>query len=317
MKPSTAIALAVFLASFDSSAAQTPVPAGDPEGVVVSELVVQARTPGPAWWRVSRGGAVVWVLGVPGGLPKGVRWDPSVLTRRLTGARTLILPPTYGVGLGDLFGALALRSKLKSAAPVEASLPPDLRARYVAAAAMLGQSPRHYDSWKPVVSGLFMLGDFRKHAGLDEFQPTNSIRSMARQKGVRVTPAASYRAIPMMRTLAGHITEAVNLACLTDSLEEIEAGTAHVRAAGEAWAKGDVAGALDAERGFEKCLASFPEFDAQIRQSFADEAGAIAHDLQTPGVSVAAIPLRSLVAQDGVLPRLQAAGYDVRTPASD
>ena len=71
-------------------------------------------------------------------------------------------------------------------------------------------------------------------------------------------------------------------------------------------------GALTAERGYEKCLASFPEFNAVVRESIADETAAIAHDLQSPGVSVAAIPLRSLVARDGVLARLQAQGYEVQ-----
>ena len=307
----------LLVAALQPAAAQNPAPRADPEGVVVAELVVHARTPGPAWWRVSKGSSVVWVLGVPGGLPKNVRWDSSVLSRRLTGARRLILPPAYGAGLGDLFGALALRSKLRSPTPIEPELPPDLRARYLAAASTLGQPPQQYDHWKPVVSGLFMLGDFRKRAGLDEFQPTNAIRALAGRKGVKLAPAATYRAIPVMRALAGHITEAVNLSCLGDSLDEIEAGLGGVRSAAAAWAQGDVAGALTAERGFEKCLASFPEVDAQIRQTFADETAAIARDLQTPGVSVAAIPLRSLVAQDGVLSRLQAAGYEVRTPGSD
>jgi hypothetical protein len=246
-----------------------------------------------------------------------MRWETSVLSRRLTGARTLILPPSYGVGLGDIFGALALRSKLKSAAPIEASLPPDLRARYVAASAMLGQSPRHYDGWKPVVSGLFMLADFRRRAGLDELQPMNSVRALARQLGAKSAPVAAYRAIPIMRALAAHITDEVNLACLADSLDEIEAGSERVRSAAQAWSRGDVAGALNAERGFEKCLASFPEFDARVRQTLADEAAAIGRDLQSPGVSVAAIPLRSLVAQDGVLQRLKAAGFEVRTPDLD
>jgi hypothetical protein len=49
----------------------------------------------------------------------------------------------------------------------------------------------------------------------------------------------------------------------------------------------------------------------------ADEAAAIAHDLQSPGVSVAVIPLRSLLAREGVLDRLRAEGYTVRTPATD
>ncbi|MFI4976974.1 MAG: TraB/GumN family protein [Caulobacterales bacterium] len=306
-----AIALSLTLAA---GAAAAP-PAADPEGAVVAELVVQARTGGPPWWRVSRGGSVVWVLGVPSGLPRGTRWDQSGLASRLAGARRLIVPPAFTTGLGDIFGAVALGRRLRAPGPIEAALPADLRARYLTASAALGQPPRHYDSWKPAVSGLIMLGDFRKRAGIDDRQPLAAIRGAAGRRGVRVVPAASYRALPFLRTLTGDLTPQVNLACLADSLQEIEAGSGRVRAAAGGWTRGDVRTALTAERGFERCLASFPEFTAQVRQTMADETAAIAHDLQTPGVSVAAIPLRSLLAQDGVLARLKAQGYDVRTPA--
>ncbi len=162
-----------------------------------------------------------------------------------------------------------------------------------------------------------MLHDFRKHAGVEENQPLAAARGLAGRKGVRVAPAAAYKAMPILKALAGDLTDAVNLACLADSLQEIEAGSGRVQSAAQAWARGDVRGALTAERGFERCLASFPEFTAQVRQTMADEAAAIGRDLQTPGVSVAVIPLRSLVARDGVLSQLAARGYEVRTPASD
>ena len=310
--------VAVALVALLVLAAGAPAPVSDdPEGVVVDELVVQARAVGPAWWRVSRGGSTVWVLGLPGGLPHGVEWNDGLLAGRLTGARRLIVPPAYTAGLGDLFGAFALRGKLRAPAPIEASLPEDLRARFVNAAATLRQPPEHYDRWKPVVAGLLMVRDFRKRAGVDERQPLNAVRAEAGRKHVRVVPAASYKAIPFLRSLAGDLTEPANRTCLADSLQEIEAGSDRVRTAAQAWARGDVAGALTAERGFEKCMASFPEFSAAVRQSMTDEAAAIAGELRTPGVSVAAIPLRSLVARNGVLAQLRARGYEVRTPAAD
>jgi len=312
------IAAVVALAALVSPVAVAAAPPdADPEGVVVSELVVQAKTVGPAWWRVSNGASTVWVMGAPSGLPKGVKWNDALLAARLTGARRLIVPPAYGMGLGDIFGAIALRGKLKSRASIETSLPADLRARYLADSALLRQRPERYDHWKPAVAGLIMLGDFRKHAGIEDNQPLAAARGLAGHKGVRVTPAAAYKAMPVLKALAGELNDAVDLACLADSLQEIEVGPGRVQIAAQAWASGDVRGALTAERGFERCLASFPEFTAQVRQAMADEAAAIGRDLQTPGVSVAVIPLRSLVAKDGVLSQLAARGYTVRTPASD
>jgi hypothetical protein len=317
-RSAVAVLTAPCLAMALCAAAPAPSPTlDDPEATVVSELVVQAKAAGPAWWRVSRGESTVWVMGVPAGLPRGVQWDTHLLAVHLTGARHLIVPPAYTAGVGDIFGAFALRGKLKSGAPIEASLPEDLRARFVAGAAALSQRPEHYDGWKPAVAGLLMVADFRKRARIQDNQPLAETRNQASRKGVKVSPAASYKALPFLKSLAGDLTEQVNQTCLADSLQEIEAGQGRVRAAAEAWATGDVRGALTAERGYEKCLASFPEFTAQVRRTMADEAAAISRELQNPGVSVAVIPLRMLVARDGVLAQLGARGYEVRTPASE
>src|SRR5687768_3230161 len=63
----------------------------DPDAVLLEELVVTARLPGPAWWRVSDADSTVYVLGVPSVATKQLAWDRSVLERRLKGANQLIV----------------------------------------------------------------------------------------------------------------------------------------------------------------------------------------------------------------------------------
>jgi hypothetical protein len=46
----------------------------------------------------------------------------------------------------------------------------------------------------------------------------------------------------------------------------------------------------------------------------ADQAAAIEQALKTPGHAIALVPLRPLLAQGGVLDRLQSKGYEVKTP---
>jgi hypothetical protein len=310
--------LILALASLGAAPKPPPQPPiEDPQGAVVPELVVRARTPGPAWWRVSSGASTVWVLGVPGALPKGQAWDASVLQRRLAKASRLILPPTASFGLLDVFGAFALNAKLRQSTPFEATLPPELAARFAADAALLRQKPGHYDRWKPAVAGLVMVGDFRKQAGLDGNQPVGAIRGQAARQGVRGQAAATYPALPMARMLAGELSAPVNLACLADALQEIEAGAGRVRAAAAAWAAGDVAGALTAERGYERCLAALPNGADLMRQTTADQTQALARALKSPGVSMAVVELRALLSQGGVLDRLRALGYVVQTPGED
>ncbi len=96
----------------------------DPEGALINELIVTGRMPGPAWWRVSNGDAVVWVLGFPAGLPKGTVWNEKPLQDRLGRAKGLILPPQVRVGpLKAIAFFITHRKVLKSSAPLEQSLP--------------------------------------------------------------------------------------------------------------------------------------------------------------------------------------------------
>src|SRR5580704_9239493 len=84
---------------------QTPQSLPDPEANIVEELVVTARHPAPAWWRVENGASTVYILGVldiP--LPKDVAWRRQELDARLDGARGLIVAPRLHAGLEDIFG---------------------------------------------------------------------------------------------------------------------------------------------------------------------------------------------------------------------
>ncbi|MDB5437611.1 MAG: hypothetical protein JWM33_38 [Caulobacteraceae bacterium] len=48
---------------------------------------------GPAWWRISdRGGSVLWIMGMPDGMPMDTAWNDASLRRRLSAARLLVSP---------------------------------------------------------------------------------------------------------------------------------------------------------------------------------------------------------------------------------
>ena len=135
MKRLARLAPVVAAALVAAAAAPPTIVPEDPQATVVADLVVRARAPGPAWWRVSAGGATVWVLGVPTALPKGLSWDRSTLKRRLADAHRVLLPPIASFGLLDIFGAFSVAAKLRVKAPFETGLPPDLAHRYAEAAA--------------------------------------------------------------------------------------------------------------------------------------------------------------------------------------
>jgi uncharacterized protein YbaP (TraB family) len=288
----------------------------DPDATVVEELVVTASLPGPAWWRVSDGDTTVYVLGAPSVAPKHQDWDRQWFERRLEGANEVILPFNgLKVRLMGAPGAAFSYLRLKSSRPFEDSLDGASRARFVAARTRLGQPADHYKTTHPLAAGLMLTNDYRDKEGLTTTDPTKLIKYLAQRKKVRIVQRA-YDLGPLLAAVA-RTSKVAGSTCLDEVLHEVEAGPGGVRAASRAWAVGDVAGALNAERSYERCLAVTPgalAFDAKVKGDLiADIEGA----LKTPGHAIAVAPLRTLLAQGGVLDRLRAAGYTVKTPGEE
>lgn len=296
-----------------SSTAQAPA-ALAPEETLLDELVVNAKLPGPAWWRVSDGDTTIYVLGTPSALPKGLAWDKSVLDRRLTGAFALITPPSASAGLRDTPAMIGLVRNMRSKTPLLEALPPEQAARLTAALKRMGKSPDAYENWKPLAAGMLLAQDFRKSAKLDSGEPDGTIRSMARKKKVRIVPAATYKAMPAAKAIVRDHTAAVGLACFDVVLDEVETGTGRLRAAGQAWAAGEVRTSMSGVRGYERCAAQLPGATELNRKALDDQTEALARAMKTPGHAVAIMGVRSLVSEGGVLDRLRARGFTVKTP---
>ncbi|MDP3634899.1 TraB/GumN family protein [Phenylobacterium sp.] len=306
----------VLAAALLATSAAAQAPAIDPDAVLVEELVVTALLPGPAWWRVSDADTVVYVLGAPSIMPKSLDWDQSVLTRRLQGANRVILPfNQVSVGLFSAPGAAINLLRLRSKTPYEETLPAALKARFVAVRTGSGKPPERYATKNGLAAGLILVDDYRQASQLTAADPAKTVRRLAKGRRIRVEEK-SYDAGGLLGQVV-RTPAAAQQACLEDALDEAEAGPAAARRAAEAWAQGDVRGALTAERGFEKCLASAPGALALDRRFKADQAAAIARALKTPGHAVAVVPLRPLLAQGGVLDQLQSQGFEVKTPGED
>lgn len=316
------LAVAAIAAVFATAApAQVPLtPAAplpnDPDATLVEELVVTARLPGPAWWRVSNGESTVYVLGAPSIAPKRQQWDQLQLTRRLDGAKVVILPFSgLRVKVTGAPGAAISYLRLKSSKPFEERLDSATKARFVAAREKLGEPADHYKTTHPLAAALILTGDYREKAGLTTADPTKLIKLLAERGGVKVVQR-SYDLGPLLGAVLKTSQEA-GRACLDEVLDQVEAGPGQTLAASRAWAAGDVAGALGAERSYERCIAVTPgasAFDARVK---ADLAKDIEAALKTPGHAIAVAPLRTLLAQGGVLDRLRAKGYEVKTPGDE
>jgi hypothetical protein len=287
----------------------------DPQANVVEELVVSAKLPGPAWWRVSDADTTIYVLGTPAALPKGMAWDRSVLDRRLDGAFAVVTPSEWRAGLGDLPAMLKLRKSLKDDGAWTRRAPV-LSARMQRAwAAADPKDPMGWKDWKPLFIALRLSGKVDKSDQLQAMEPDKTIAAMARKHGIKARPVQVRKAMPMLKSLVREHSDEAGLTCLTETLDAVEPGPGPRRAAAQAWAEGRVKAALSGPRGAERCQLLLPGVPEAMRQSVDDEVAALADLLKTPGHAVATFPIRGLVAEDGVLDKLRAKGIAVRTPA--
>jgi uncharacterized protein YbaP (TraB family) len=288
----------------------------DPDAVLVEELVVTARLPGPAWWTVSNGQTTVYVLGSPSLAPKRMAWDRAIFDRRLSGASTVILPfQDVKVTVVGAFGAAFNFLRLKGGGPFESTLDPGAKARFVAVRTRLGESADHYNTRNPLAAGLILATDYREKTALTTSDPTKLIKLLAARAKIPVSQK-SYDLGPLMGAII-RTSPAAGRACFDEVLAQAEAGPAITQSAAKAWAAGDVRGALANERTYERCIALVPGaqiFDARTK---ADQVAQIEQALKKPGHAIAVVPLRPLLAQGGVLDQLRAKGYTVTTPGDE
>jgi uncharacterized protein YbaP (TraB family) len=301
--------------------AQAPVqPArpdpNDPDAVVVEELVVMGRLPGPAWWTVSDGQATVYVLGAPSLAPKHMAWDRVLFERRLAGASRVIVPyQDVKVTVAGSIGAAVNYMRLKSGTPFEATLGGAQQARFAAARTRLGQPAQRYATRNPLAAGLELATDYRERNGLTTSDPTKLIKLLARQAKVPVVQR-SYDIGPLMGAVLKTSREA-GLGCLDAVIAQVEAGPGVTQAAARAWAAADVRGALEIERTYERCIALVPGAQAFDARTKADQVADIEKALKAGGHAIAVVPLRPLLAQGGVLDQLRAKGLTVTTPGEE
>ena len=311
---------ALGLVLFGSAAfAQQAVDKVDPEANLVEELVVNARLPGPAWWKVSDADTTVYVLGVPAAVPKDLKVDESVFKRRVDGANVLIMGQEAEVSVVRLVGlALGGKRYFLSERPMRETLPPALRERFEARLAVMKKKPDDMDEVKPAFAGFMVAHASNEgNVSISLGGATDRMRQIAKGQDIakrpRIQNLPGYSLVEAVKSL-GSAPQPLQELCLDDGLRQAASGQGGIRVTAERWARGEVREVVSADRGFSRCLASNPSIARELREGQADAVKAITAALKSPGKAVAVIELRSLLAEGGVLDQLRARGFTVTTP---
>jgi uncharacterized protein YbaP (TraB family) len=291
----------------------------DPEANLVEELIVNARLPGPAWWKVSDADTTVYVLGVPAMVPNKIEVDHSVLKRRLDGANVLIMGQEADISVVRVIAMVLGGKKLfLMDRPMRDTLPPELRERLEARLKIMKKKPDEMDELKPAFVG-FIVANAQEsgNVSISLGGVNDKIRDLAKDKSLakrpRLQQLSGYSLVGAVKTLA-QAPQPLQELCLDAGLRQADNGGGGIQRTAEAWARGEVRQVVSADRGFQRCLASNPSIARELRDGRDDAVKAIGSALKTPGKAVAVIELRSLLAQDGVLDQLRAKGFKVTTP---
>lgn len=299
-----------------SASAQTAALVEDPNAIV-EELVVTARYPGPAYWRVSDSDSEVWILGVPSRIPPKLDWDKTRTADILKGANGVILPSIATAKLGEVikFTVKNLKSFSNDGdQTLEQVLPPSVANHYRQLPPALRRDDLLKSNFRPVFAGFALEAKAIKTGGWTMAE--KDIVALAKKARVKTRHASTTPALPLASAMMT-MSEAEQAQCFDSFVSDVAHTIATIEPAAKAWANGHTAELLRESRTSDigDCFYSVSDIKKQRELVYQTEIKAIKAALDQPGKTVMIANIRPLVSQNGILARLQAEGFTVRTPA--
>lgn len=329
----TALSLTAFisLAAFGQTA---PAPPSPDSAVTLAPMVVTGVQPGPALWKVSKDGHVMWVLGITSPLPKGMRWDSSKLERLIASSQHVLRPPSMEIGVkagfwGQLFlipSMIGLK-KLPDGETLQQVLPPDLYRRWLVQKNKYLRYSWGVERLRPTFAGEKLYSAALSRSGLtDDDVVEKAVYAAAGRDKVAITNTSYRLMLADPRNAAKQFKQMTmhDQQCLRDALDAIDQDFSQATERANAWATGDLQalGKILSTRQQDDCLSAIGSTDfakkigmtdisRRERQAWIKAAeAALTHDAQ----SVALLPMENLLGGDGYLGGLQADGYTVQSP---
>lgn len=313
----TRLLASLFVISIATPAlAQTTAPTDDPDAII-EELVVTARYPGPAYWRVSDADSEVWILGIPARVPSKLAWDRTRTEQIMKGANALILPSVATAGLGEIIGFTLKNLNSftnENDRTLEQVLPASVAENYRALPPEVRRDNLLKSKYKPVFSG-FML-QAATYKAQDWTTMERELIRLAKAARVKTRHASVTPVLPMATAMMSQ-TETEQAQCFDAFVTDVSLGIKTVAPMAKAWADGRPSVLLQGSTtsGIEDCLFTVAEIKNKRELAYESEIKTIKAALDQPGKTLMVAKMRPLVTQNGILARLKAEGLTVRTPA--
>lgn len=297
-------------------------------------VLVGGRQPGPGLWKVTRGGNVLWILGVQSPLPRRMEWDARVVEQRIAESQQVLMTPTinFDADVGFFRGLTLLPSLYKARENPDGKLlrevvPADQYLRWQPLKARWIGRDNDVEEWRPVFAALELYREAIDKSGLT-LEPivADRVRKSARRAGVPVlTPSLRIEIKEPKQALKDFRAESVDdLECFRRTLDRIERDLANMRTRANAWATGDMVTLSELPSGsqFTVCSQAFSSSAVARRQGItnlpqriealwlAEVDKALANNPST----FAVMPISVLMQDNGAIDKLLARGYQVEAP---
>ena len=318
------LAIVAIAVQLDAPAAQSSQPPGA-GAATIEEITVIGRYPGPPLWKVTSGERTLWIFGELTPVPKGLEWDPRNAQRVLEHADAVIGAPRISAPTFNPFRIFRLLrdvrrlTRLGDGTTLADVLPPDLNARYAVLRARYLPNDKR-DDLRPALAVLRLYGAALGDVGLtmDSHVDSKLKRLMRRAQAEESTLKIKTEPEVVVEAL-GKITREAELGCFTAVLTSIETDLDGMKERANAWAAGDVAALrrFDYPDSQGNCLAMLLSSSgiANLRDElYAMWLAEAERALATRQTTFSVLPMRELIAADGVLAQLAARGYTVTAP---
>jgi uncharacterized protein YbaP (TraB family) len=281
-------------------------------------VVVTAQAPGPAVWHLKKGDAEVWILGTVSPMPNALVWNSKHLGELIEGAHAVLLPPQASAGFFETSWFLLTHRSLLSMPDdkkLEETLPPELKARFVAARRLAGREADRYEDDPPIIAAMKLQGDFQKAKGLSSEDPARTVKEIARAKHVPAKKVADYGALGLVKEFL-RLPMQAQQACLDNAISDVESYNLNAAAEAEAWAVGDLKGikAHYSSPSMGRCAKATDSFNKLYERGVADYLRAIEAALSKPGKTILLTDIGSLLRNSGVAEKLRAEGVIIEGP---
>jgi uncharacterized protein YbaP (TraB family) len=323
------ICLAVASASGLAAASEALAPTRTLDTVVVS-----GKQPGPGFWRVSKDGRELWLLGTVSPLPKRMQWSTDEVEAAIAQSQAVLLPPRAEIRANAALGGLFLLPSLLKARnnpdkqTLEQLLPAADYARWLRLKQRYLGRDRGVEKRRPILAAGKLYEEALDESDLSGKNLAAKVaeRAAKRHDVTLVTPSVELvieDPKSAIKDFSGSSLDDVE--CFRRSLDRVESDLDRMKLRANAWALGEIGilRSLPLTDTAESCLAALmqnrvaqrlglDDLRAKVENTWLDAAETALRSHQR---SFGLLPMDQLLRDDGLLARLVARGYTVQAPA--